>query len=110
MTMNSQHAPEANGVTQARNLLAVAAQEVDRLEIEASQAFCRLTALAGMLARLERLAVSHEPEVDEAVALYAATVCRETEVLLRYIQSTLPNGAPFELPPTATLGNGYLPA
>jgi hypothetical protein len=110
MTMNTRHAPEAHGVAQARNLLAVAAQEVDRLEIEASHAFCRLTALAGMLARLERLAVSHEPEADDAVALYAATVCRETEVLLRYIESTLPKGVPFELPPTVTLGNGCVPA
>ena len=108
--MNARHAPEADGVTQARNLLAEAAQGVDRLEIEARQAFCRLTALAGMLARLEKLAVSHEPEADEAVALYAATVCREAEVLLRYIQSTLPNGDPFELPPTEILGNGCVPA
>jgi hypothetical protein len=100
--MNYQHAPEADGVTQARNLLAEAAQEVDRLEIEASQTFCQLTALTGMLARLDRLAVSHQPEIVE-VALDAATVCREAEVLLRYIKSTLPNGEPFELPPTASV-------
>jgi hypothetical protein len=84
--MNYQHAPEADGVAQARNLLTVAEQEVDRLEIVASQAFCRLTALTGMLARLERLAVSHQPEAVKAT-LDAATVCREAEALLRYINS-----------------------
>jgi Na+-driven multidrug efflux pump len=50
ITMNSQHAPVADGAAQPRNLLVVAVQEIDRLEIEASQAFCRLTALAERLA------------------------------------------------------------
>jgi hypothetical protein len=106
--MNSQQAPKPDGVAQARNLLAEAAQEVDRLEIEASQAFCRLTALTGMLARLERLAVSHQPEIDEVATLYAATICREAEVLRRYINSR--EWAPFQLPQTATIGNGRVPA
>ena len=61
-------------MAQARNFLAVAAQEVDRLEIVASQAFCRLTALTGMLDRLERMAVSHQPEFVEAAALDAASI------------------------------------
>jgi hypothetical protein len=106
--MNYQRAPEADGVEQARNLLAEAAQEVDRLEIEASQAFCQLTALTGMLARLERLAVSHEPEIVEVATLYAATICRQAEVLRRYINSR--EWAPFKLPQTATIGNGRVPA
>lgn len=106
--MNSRHVAEADGVTQARNLLAVAAQEVDRLEIKASEAFCRLTALAQMLARLERLAVSREPESDEAAALYAATICREVESFLRHINSR--EWAPFELPQTATIENGRVSA
>jgi hypothetical protein len=108
MIMNSQHAQAADGVVQARDLLAVAAQEVDRMEIEASQAFCRLTALTEMLARLERLAVSHEPDVVDAAALYAATICREAEGLLRHLNSR--ECAPFELPQRATIGNGHLPA
>ena len=85
--MNSRHAPESNGVAQARNLLAAAAQEVDRLEIVASQAFCQLTALAGVLTRLEKLALSHEPESVEAAALDVAMVCREAEGLIRYLNS-----------------------
>ncbi|HEY7422812.1 MAG TPA: hypothetical protein VH682_01000 [Gemmataceae bacterium] len=106
--MNARHAPEVNGVAEARDLFAVAAQEVDRLENEASQAFCRLTALAGMLARLERLALSHEAEVVEVAALYAATICREAEGLRRYINSR--EWAPFALPQTTTVGNGLVPA
>ena len=84
--MNYQHAPEADGVAQARNLLAEAAQEVERLENVAGHAFRRLTALAGMLPQLERLMVSHQPEAVKAT-LDAATVCREAEALLRYINS-----------------------
>jgi hypothetical protein len=86
--MNAQHAPEVNGVTQARNLLAVAAQEVDRLEVVAGKAFCQLTALAGMLAQLEKLALAHESEAIEAAVLDAATLCREGELLLRYINTS----------------------
>jgi hypothetical protein len=39
--MNSHHAPEADGTAKTRNLLAEAAEELERLEIEASQAFRR---------------------------------------------------------------------
>ena len=85
--MNYRHDPEADGVAQARDLLAAAAQEVDRLEMVASQAFSQLTALAGMLTRLEKLAVSPEPEAVEAAALDAAMVCREAEGLIRYLNS-----------------------
>lgn len=85
--MNYRHDPEANGMTQARNLLATAAQEVDRLEMVASQAFCQLTALTGILTQLEKLAVSHEPEAVDAAALELAMVCREAEGLIRYLNS-----------------------
>ena len=86
--MNSQDASEAEGVAQARNLLAEAAQEVERLEKVASQAFRRLTALAEVLARLERLAVSRKPEAVKAVANDAATARREAQILLRYINTS----------------------
>ena len=86
--MNYQDASEADGVTQARNLLAEAAQEVERLENVAGHAFRRLTALAGMLPQLERLAVSHQPEAVKAVAIDAATARREAQLLLRYINTS----------------------
>jgi hypothetical protein len=43
-TMNYQHASEADGTAKTRNLLAEASEELERLEIEASQATRRLTA------------------------------------------------------------------
>jgi hypothetical protein len=86
--MNYQQAPEADGMAKTRNLLAEAAEELERLEIEASQAFRRLTALAETLARLERLAVSHQPEAVMAVAIDAATARREAQLLLRYINTS----------------------
>src|SRR6266496_2380172 len=69
------------------NPVAAAAMGVERLESAAHLAFCRLAALTGMLARLEGLGGSREPEAGEAVALDAATVCREAKVLLRYVSS-----------------------
>ena len=86
--MNHQHAPEADGTAKTRNLLAEAAEELERLEIEASQAFRRLTALAEVLARLERLAVSHKPEVVKAVANDAATARRELQRLLSFVSTS----------------------
>ena len=86
--MNYQHAPEADGMAQARNLLAEAAQEVERLENVAGHAFRRLTALAGMLPQLERLMVSHQPEAVKAVAIDGATARREAQLLLRYINTS----------------------
>jgi hypothetical protein len=88
MTMNSQDASEADGVTQARNVLAEAAQEVERLEKVASQAFCRLTALAGMLPQLERVVVAHKPGAVKTMTLDAATARREAQLLLRYIHTS----------------------
>lgn len=86
--MNDQHASETDGVAQARSLLAEAAQEVERLENVAGQAFCRLTALAGILPQLERQMVSHKSEAIKPVALDAATARREAQLLLRYINTS----------------------
>jgi hypothetical protein len=83
--MNDRHNPDAECVALARNLIARAALGVEQLENVASQAFCRLTALMSILARLEELARSRDPEDVEAALLDAATVCREAEVLLRYL-------------------------
>jgi hypothetical protein len=87
MTMDHRRISELDPVAQARTLLTAAGEGVRRLEDAAHQAFCRLTALAGMLARLEELAGSHEPGATEAAALDAATVCREAEILLGYIRN-----------------------
>ena len=83
--MNNRHKSDADCVAQARNLIARAAKGVDHLENVAGLAFCRLTALGGMLARLEELATSRDPDAGDAAMLYAAAVCREAEVLLRYL-------------------------
>lgn len=85
--MDHQNTPETACVARARTLLAAAAMGVERLESAANQAFCRLAALAGLLARLEGLGASREPEASEAAALDVATLCREATVLLRYISS-----------------------
>jgi hypothetical protein len=85
--MEIQQNPNADSVTQARNLVARAAKGVEQLEDMASQAFCRLAAITGMLARLEELAESGDPEAVVAAALDAATVCREARVLLHYLDS-----------------------
>jgi hypothetical protein len=85
--MDDRHHSDANSVARARKLIALAAEGVEQLENVASQAFCRLTALAGILSRLEEFARSNEPEAVDAALLDAATVCREAEVLLRYLDS-----------------------
>ena len=86
--MNYQHAPDAYGTAKTRNLLAEASDELERLEIEASQAFRRLTALAETLARLERMVVSRKPEAVKAVANDAATARRESQLLLNYVTTS----------------------
>jgi hypothetical protein len=94
--MHKRHNPAAASVSRARNLVAQAALEVQQQENVAGPAFCQLTALLGMLARLKELAQSCDPDV-EAMLLDAATVCREAEILLRSIHSggTCPMGGPW---------------
>ena len=79
--------PDADCVARARALLAAAAIGVERLESAANLAFFRVAALTEMLARLEGLGGSGEPEASEAATLDAPTVCREAKVLLRYVSS-----------------------
>ncbi|HMF12827.1 MAG TPA: hypothetical protein VKE94_10990 [Gemmataceae bacterium] len=85
--MDDRHDPDADYVVRARTWIARAAKGVEALEEVAGQAFCRLTALTGMLARLEELARSRDPEAVEAAMLDAATVRREAMVLLCYLDS-----------------------
>lgn len=85
--MGDQYISDADCVTDARNLIARAAKGVEQLENVAGLAFCRLTALGGMMVRLEEMARSCDPDAADAALLYAATVCREAEVLLRYLES-----------------------
>ena len=85
--MDDRHDRDADSMARAHTLVARAAKGVEQLEDVAGQAFFRLTALTGMLGRMEELARSHDPEAVEAAALDAATVCREAEVLLRYVDS-----------------------
>jgi hypothetical protein len=108
--MDDRRTPETDRVVQARALLAAAADGVKRLENAANQALYRFFALTGMMARLEELAVSPAPDAADAAALDAAMVCRETKLLLRYIDA--------HRKATAVLGpvlgwpssNGYTPS
>ena len=77
--MDDRHNPDADCVARARTLIARAAKGVEQLEDVASQAFGRMTALTGMLARQEELARSRDPEAVEAAVLDAAAGCREAE-------------------------------
>lgn len=106
MTTGNRRAPESDRVARARRLLAAAAQGVKQLEDAAGQAFCRFVALTGMMARLEQLAVSSEPDAAEAAALDADMVCRETKVLLRYIDGNGKPTAVFEITPDWPAING----
>ena len=85
--MDHQSSSDADCVAQARNLIARAAKGVEKLENASSHAFCRLTALVGILTRLEEFARSSDPELIDAALLDTATVFREAEVLLRNIDS-----------------------
>jgi hypothetical protein len=110
--MDYQYHPDADCVARARTLIAKAAKGVEQMEDVASQAFCRLAALMGMLARLEEPAGSCDPEAVEAAGLDAATLCREAKDLLRYLDShqwtsvrVAPNGR-SRARPRARLGGG----
>ena len=67
--------------------VAWAPEGAEQLENIAGQAFCQLTALAGMLARAQELARSHDPEAVEAAVPDNMTLCRDAEILLRYFDS-----------------------
>jgi hypothetical protein len=101
---------ESDRVAQARRLLAAAAEGVKQLEDAAGDAFCRFFALTGLMARLEELAVSAEPDAAEAAALDADTVCRETKVLLRYIDAHGKPTAVFEIIPDWPSANRVAPS
>jgi hypothetical protein len=85
--MDHQNNPDAASVARTRTLLTAAAIGAERLESAAHLAFCRLAALREKLARLEGPGWSREPNVGEAAALNATTVCNEARVLLRYVSS-----------------------
>jgi hypothetical protein len=111
MTMAHQNNPETAHVARARALLAAAAVGVERLEGAAHEAFCRLAALTGLLARLEGRGEPQGPEAGEAAALDVATLCREATILLRYISSrqwpagrAVANGGPRWGSPARTAG------
>src|SRR5262249_12389968 len=86
-TMDDRHDSDADYVVRARTWIARAAKGVEQLEDVAGQAFCRLTALTGMLARLLELARACEPEAVGCAVLDSATERREAVVLLRYLDS-----------------------
>ena len=65
-------------------LIARAAEGAEQLENLAGQAFCQLTVLAGMLARVQELARSHDLDAVEAAAPDSMILCRDAENLLRY--------------------------
>jgi hypothetical protein len=81
--MVARHNPHADCVP----LTAKGAEGAEQLENAAGQAFCRLTALAGMLARLQELARSRDPEAVEGAAPDAMTMGGDAETLLRYFDS-----------------------
>lgn len=81
--MDHRRKPDNDRAAHARALLAAAANAVNQLEGAAGEAVCRLAALAGMLARIEKLVGSDEPYAAEAAALDAAMLCREARALLR---------------------------
>ena len=56
--MDDRRNSEPDPMTQARARLAAAAEGVRRLEVAAQQAFCRLAALAGMMARLSQVGLA----------------------------------------------------
>jgi hypothetical protein len=86
-TMGDQHNSDADSVARARSLIARVARGVEQLEDVAGLAFCRLTALGGMMAQIEEQVQSPDPDAIDAGLLSAATVCREAEILLRYLDS-----------------------
>jgi hypothetical protein len=90
-TMDDRHNTDVDYVARARNLIARVARGVEQLEDVASLAYCRLTALGGRMAQIEEQVQSPDPHTVDAGLLSAATVCREAEILLRYLDSIQSN-------------------
>ncbi len=85
--MDDRHNSDTDCVAQARNLMARVARGVEQLEDVAGLALRRLTALGGMMAQIEEQVRSPDPDAVDAGLLSAATICREAEILLRYLDS-----------------------
>ncbi len=85
--MDDRHNSDADCMARARNLIARVARGVEQLEDVTGLAFCRLTALGGRMAQIEEQVRSPDPDAVDAGLLSAATVCREAEILLRYLDS-----------------------
>ncbi len=85
--MDDRHNAKTDSVAQARHLMARVARGVEQLEDVAGLALRRLTRLGGMMAQIEEQVQSPDPDAVEAGLLRAATVCREAEILLRYLDS-----------------------
>jgi hypothetical protein len=86
-TMDDRHNPDTDCVARARNLIARVTRGVEQLEDVAGLAVCRLTALGGRMGQIEEQVQSPDPDAVDAGLLSAATVCREAEILLRYLDS-----------------------
>ena len=85
--MDDRHNSDVDCVTRARHLIARVARGVEQLEDVAGLAVCRLTALGGRMTQIEEQVRSPDPDAVDAGLLSAATVCREAEILLRYLDS-----------------------
>jgi hypothetical protein len=85
--MDDRHNSDTDCVARARNLMARVARGVEQLEDVAGLALRRLTRLGGMMAQIEEQVQSPNPEAIDAGLLSAATVCREAEILLCYLDS-----------------------
>ena len=85
--MDDRHNTDVDYVARARNLIARSARGVEQLEDVACLSFCRLTALGGRMTEIEEQVQSPDPDEVDAGLLSAATVCREAEILLRYLDS-----------------------
>jgi hypothetical protein len=81
--MKDRHKPNADRVP----LIAGSTEGAEQQERVAGQAFCRLTALTGMLARLKELARSRDPEAVEALPPDAGSASCDDDTLFRYFDS-----------------------
>ncbi|HEY7159498.1 MAG TPA: hypothetical protein VH575_36465 [Gemmataceae bacterium] len=85
--MDDRHNSDVDCVARARNLIARAARGIEQLEDVAGLTFCRLTALRGRMTQIEEQVLSPDADDVDAGLLSAATVSREAEILLRYLDS-----------------------